>query len=116
MADTAIGTRTFGGGCNPFAGPAYSAPGDNKCATFGGCAVPISASQLFPKSGTMDLFAFSESDGEWSSTPVTPGITFAQGQNVHDVAWAAYRRVMNLDSDTPAPAPTAIRLAFPPST
>ena len=56
MADTAIGMRTFGGGCNPFAGPAYSAPGDNKCATFGGCAVPISASQLFPKTGTMDLF------------------------------------------------------------
>ncbi len=116
MADTAIGMRTFGGGCNPFAGPAYSAPGDNKCATFGGCAVPISASQLFPKSGTMDLFSFSESDGEWSSTPVTPGITFAKGQNVHDVAWAAYRRVMNLDADTPAPPPTAIRLAFPPST
>ena len=57
MADTAIGSaRPSAARCNPFAGPAYSAPGDNKCATFGGCAVPISASQLFPKSGTMDLF------------------------------------------------------------
>ena len=27
----------------------YSAPSDNKCATFGGCAVPISASQLYPE-------------------------------------------------------------------
>src|ERR1051326_1550067 len=29
-------------------GKLYSAPSDNKCASFGGCAVPISASQLYP--------------------------------------------------------------------
>ena len=52
------------GGCNPFAGPAYSPPGDNKCVTFGGCAVPISASQVFPKSGNMQLFKFVKVSGQ----------------------------------------------------
>jgi hypothetical protein len=117
MTDTAKGTRSFGGnGCNPFGGPAYSAPGDNRCATFGGCAVPISASQLYPKSGNMDLFSFSESDGEWTATQLPGGIDFGEGENVHDVAWTAYKKVMGVDPDTPAPAPTTIRLAFPPST
>jgi len=38
----------------------YSAPSDNKCKTFGGCAVPISASQLFPitQPSTMQLYDF----------------------------------------------------------
>ena len=48
-------------------GVLYSAPSDNKCASFGGCAVPISASQLYPipnasepdqPFGTMELFNF----------------------------------------------------------
>jgi hypothetical protein len=114
-ADTAVGVRTFGG-CNPFAGPHYSAPGDNKCSTFGGCAVPISASQLFPKSGTMDLFAFKQDGGEWVSEPLPQPIVFAVGENVHDVAWKAYKAVMGLPDDKPAPAANALRLAFPPST
>lgn len=37
----------------------YSAPSDNKCGGFGGCAVPISASQMFPTpKGKMQLFDF----------------------------------------------------------
>ena len=36
----------------------YSAPSDNKCGAFGGCAVPISASQLYPTSGVMQTFDF----------------------------------------------------------
>ena len=115
LTDTAKGTRTFGG-CNPFAGPHYSAPGDNKCSTFGGCAVPISASQLFPKSGVMDLFSFVKNDaGDWTSVPAG-AITFGEGESVHDVAWTAYNKVMNIPDPPPAPPPTTIRLAFPPST
>ncbi len=42
----------------------YSAPSDNKCASFGGCAIPISASQLYPPpqpnqtSGGMEVIDF----------------------------------------------------------
>ncbi len=105
-----------GGGCNPFAGAAYSAPGDNKCTSFGGCAVPISASQLFPKQGHMQLFGFSkDSSGAWTSTPAGE-ILFNVGDNVHDVAWTAYKTVMKLGDDPPAPKANPLRLAFPPST
>ncbi len=106
------------GGCNPFAGPAYSAPGDNKCATFGGCAVPISASQVFPKSGNMQLFGFKQVDGEWTSVLLdNQKVNFAVGENVHDVAWKAYFQVMDPGGTAPPPPkPTPLRLAFPPST
>jgi hypothetical protein len=115
--DTALATRTFASGCNPFAGAAYSAPGDNKCAALGGCAVPISASQLFPKGGRMDLFRFEKNEaGEWHSVPCDQPLFFNVGDNVHDVAWAAYKKVMQLDDSTPAPQATPLRLAFPPST
>ena len=40
-------TRPLQGAAVP-AKPVYSAPSDNMCASFGGCAVPISASQLYP--------------------------------------------------------------------
>jgi hypothetical protein len=114
---TALETRTFGAGCNPFAGPPYSAPGDNKCSTFGGCAVPISASQLFPKSGNMQLFSFEkDAQGNWTSEPLKEPLLFAVGDNVHDVAWKAYKRVMKLDESRPPPTPTPLRLVFPPST
>src|SRR5262249_48974034 len=34
----------------------YNPPSDNKCSGFGGCAVPISASQIYPIGGQMELF------------------------------------------------------------
>lgn len=114
--DTAIGTRTFGSGCNPFAGPAYSAPGDNKCGTFGGCAVPISASQLFPTTGSMDLFRFTRAGNEWKAEPTGQTQLFRSGDNVHDIAWQAYKKVMGLPESQEPPPPTPLRLAFPPST
>ena len=117
---TAGATRqvgTLGGGCNPFSGPAVSAPGDNKCGTFGGCAVPISASQLYPTTGNMQLFKYVKKDGDWSSEPVGNGINYAKGDNVHDIAWKAYFEVMQPGGTMPPPPkPTTIRLAFPPST
>jgi len=78
--------------------------------------VPISASQVYPKSGTMQLFDFTGS----GNTPAPLGkMDFAQGELVHDVAYRAYLEVMKHRSKTPPPnppAPSDIRLAFPPST
>jgi hypothetical protein len=95
----------------------YSAPSDNKCATLGGCAIPISASQIYPTSGTMQLFDFSQ-DGKHSPEPLGK-IEFAKGEGVHAVAYRAYLQVMQ-HRGKPAPAepppPTDVRLAFPPST
>ncbi len=114
---TAIGMRTFGGTCNPFS-TLYSAPGDNKCGTFGGCAVPISASQLYPKDGIMTLFKFQwdAQEGKWTSVQLDENVPFRVGDNVHDIAWTAYKKVMGMPDDKPAPAATALRLVFPPST
>ncbi|HEX7957552.1 MAG TPA: ferritin-like domain-containing protein, partial [Pyrinomonadaceae bacterium] len=38
----------------------YRAPSDNKCASFGGCAIPISASQLYPAPAPGEEVAFME--------------------------------------------------------
>ena len=106
----------------------YSAPGDNVCGSFGGCAVPISASQIYPvisgtgdnqvTSGVMELNNF----GRQSPHPVEKipdeTITFNTGQMVHDIAWEAYTEVIKFRKQTPPekPEPSDIRLAFPPST
>ena len=92
----------------------YSAPGDNKCQTFGGCAVPISASQLFPSAGEMELYNFPN-----GNRPLPVGkIPFAIGDSVYDIAWQAYVKVMQVRGKNPGnkPAPNDLRIAFPPST
>jgi hypothetical protein len=92
----------------------YSAPGDNKCGTFGGCAVPISASQLFPSKGEMELFNFPD-----GNRPLPVGkLPFAVGDSVYDTAWEAYVKVMAVRKKDPGkkPAPNDLRIAFPPST
>jgi hypothetical protein len=94
----------------------YSAPSDNKCGTFGGCAVPISAAQVYPEDGTMQLFNFTGKD----NTPVPlERIDFKQGELVHDVAYRAYLKVMAARKQPVPPnppPPNDLRLAFPPST
>jgi hypothetical protein len=114
--------RSFGGLCGgPPAPPSklYSAPSDNKCASFGGCAVPISASQVFPTSGTMQLYDFiAGAPGKWKSDPFAT-MPYKEGEKVHDVAYRAYVEVMKKRGQTPPadpPAPDDLRLAFPPST
>ncbi|MCV6589412.1 MAG: ferritin-like protein [Marinobacterium sp.] len=109
-----------------------SAPGGNMCASRGGCAVPISASQLFPKEGEMQLFNLKEK-GEKSWEPATfddKGVMeYKKGEPVYDVAWRAYQSVMqgklvaqeDIDSakdGDPLKMPDAnlLRIAFPPST
>ncbi len=118
-AETMLEVRTFGG-CNPFAAGPYSAPSDNKCASFGGCAVPISAYQLYPKSGHMQLFDFVQEGGSWKSVEIDGAtVIFGKGMSVHAVAYKAYQQVMQHRGKTvpatPAP-PNTLRLAFPPST
>lgn len=99
----------------------YGAPADNKCGAFGGCAVPISASQMYPApKGKMEFFDFVKDPqtGKWTSVPLPDQYAYQQGQLVHDVAWDAYTAVLkNRKQPVPEkPAPNDIRLAFPPST
>lgn len=97
----------------------YSAPSDNKCATFGGCAVPISASQLYPNAtpGTMTLYNFGPGP-DHKAQSMGETVSFALGESVYDKAWEAYAKVMAARGATPAakPAPTDLRMALPPST
>lgn len=98
----------------------YGAPADNKCASFGGCAVPISASQMYPDpKGPMEFYDFvKQQDGTWKSVPLSPTYKYQKGQLVHDVAWDAYTAVLKNRKQNvpPKPEPNDIRLAFPPST
>lgn len=93
----------------------YSPPADNKCGSLGGCAVPISASQLFPEDGVMQLYqvAANQPTEELNQT-----INFTRGQPVYDAAWEAYSKALAAEGKTPEskPEPSDMRLAFPPST
>jgi Ferritin-like len=109
------------------AAPLFSPPSDNKCRTFGGCAIPISASQLFPlredsdgnefKAGTMQLYDFTGPDHHSVEFATMP---FAMGEKVDAVAYNAYLKVMAHRSwpalDPVAAPPNILRLVFPPST
>ncbi|WP_083227766.1 ferritin-like domain-containing protein [Mucilaginibacter sp. PPCGB 2223] len=110
----------------------FSAPGDNLCGSFGGCAVPISASQIYPAfsdangnpltHSTMELNDFPAPD--FKIKKLDGDVPFAIGDFVYDIAWDAYTKVIesrNKSDSTPVappvkPKPSDIRLAFPPST
>jgi hypothetical protein len=82
--------------------------------------VPISAYQLFPKSGHMQLFDFVQQGDGWHAVEIDGAqINFGNGMSVHAVAYEAYVKVMQHRGKTvpatPA-APNTLRLAFPPST
>ncbi|HEU4510411.1 MAG TPA: ferritin-like domain-containing protein [Pyrinomonadaceae bacterium] len=109
-------------------GKLYSAPSDNKCGSFGGCAVPISASQLYPipdstqpdqPFGTMELFDFV---GETAAPERIKGLDgllrYDVGDRVYDVAWNAYVKVLKHRKQPipEKPRDSELRLAFPPST
>jgi hypothetical protein len=95
----------------------FSAPSDNRCQALGGCAVPISASQLYPNTGVMALFNF-DAVPPHSALPMPGTMNFEIGEGVYAKAWQAYSRVMQARGQDagPAPEPTALRLALPPST
>lgn len=115
------GAANAGAGGATGSGPlAYSAPSDNKCAGFGGCAVPISASQVYPDTkppGFMKLYDFGGAGH--TAQPLGQTMAFACGDGVYDKAWEAYKVVMASRGQpvtAPKPAPTDLRLALPPST
>ena len=96
----------------------YSAPSDNKCQTFGGCAVPISASQLYPAGGTMTLYDFGSEPPHGAMPMRGDTLSFALGDSVYDTAWEAYAKVMAARGKDAGdkPTPSDLRLALPPST
>jgi hypothetical protein len=93
----------------------YNAPGDNSCKRAGGCAVPISASQLFPSEGLMQPLNFVP---KHPPAPVGKPFQFNVGDSVYDTAWKTYEIVMKARGTNPGtkPQPNDLRLAFPPST
>jgi len=119
---TVLSTRMFGGNCGwppPPPSTFYSAPSDNKCASLGGCAVPISASQLYPTQGVMQIFDF-ETDSTTKAITSDPicRMRYTIGEAVHDVAYKAFAEVMTYKQlpAEPKQKPNDLRLAFPPST
>lgn len=123
---TALAAKNLCG--NPVSGDLFSAPSDNRCGGFGGCATPISASQIFPTfkdskgdpatQGTMQLFDFPPPDHRSTTGATMP---FESGEKVHDVAYKAFLTVVASRTDPPTPPPTppppnTLRLVFPPST
>ena len=83
----------------------YSAPSDNKCSTLGGCAVPISASQVYPTEGMMQIFDFQQDPpdtGPITSDPICR-MRYKVGDPVHDVAYRAFAEVMNYRQTPPEP-------------
>jgi hypothetical protein len=105
------------GAPSPGTADKFSAPSDNKCRSFGGCAVPISASQLYPAAGTMKLYNFGPAPAH-HALPLPDTLSFELGESVYDKAWQAYTAVMTARGQQAgaAPAPTDLRLALPPST
>lgn len=113
-----------GGNCGS-SGPGngnVSAPGGNKCGSLGGCAVPMSDSQIMPDGGTIELFRLNHHTDD-KGFETLGSMPYEQGDGVYETAWRAYQSVLHDTvltkeqmKDKPAPAPSDLRLAFPPST
>ncbi len=116
-----VQSASGGGSCSgSVATSLKSAPADNKCGGFGGCAVPISASQLYPKQKDdcyeMELFKFGPAP-KHNFEPLDEHLPYAVGDSVYSIAWQAYCHAKGLDpQQTPFPPASDLRLAMPPST
>jgi hypothetical protein len=103
----------------------FSAPSDNACGGLGGCAVPISASQMYPAPAkdakpTMQLYNFVEDGADYKEVEIGT-LDYKEGELVYDVAWEAYCEVLKARQGKKykapkKPKPSIFRLAFPPST
>jgi len=121
-----VHSNTGCGTCGLASGSLWSAPANNQCRGLGGCAVPISASQLFPVNKinyTMMLYNFGHAP-DFIPKPLdtingSPNF-YTEGDSVDLIAWKAYVEVMKVRfPDVPAPEKpkvSKLRLAFPPST
>ena len=120
-----VHSTTAGGNCGSSGSTAdelYTAPGNNFCGNpnggYGGCAVPISASQLYPNSGEMQVNKFTGEGCDFTALDET--LPFTEGEAVYNVAWEAYCRALKAADPLSEPptelAVSDLRLAFPPST
>jgi len=101
----------------------FTAPSANFCGGFGGCAVPISACQLYPTDGTMDVYSITAMMCGSTINKLVGTLPFKTGDKVEDIAYEAFKmwaRSITVNPPPPPPeqppAPNDIRLAFPPST
>ena len=120
----------------------FNPPADNSCGGQGGCAVPISASQLYPKPpkggikiGVSPEFAHMQLN-DFTATRTMSGVSisshpivnpethnpesfnYSKGDSVYETAWEAYTKVCASRKVEPKTKPDSsdYRLAFPPST
>lgn len=102
----------------------YTVPGSHNCATQGGCAVPISALQMFPEKNNSSYLMMFELDNEVNSPSYKKTkkqvIKYNVGDLVYDVAWEVYSlRLKNKfpkENMPEKPKTNVLRLIFPPST
>ncbi|RYY85094.1 MAG: hypothetical protein EOO15_17875 [Chitinophagaceae bacterium] len=104
----------------------YTTPANNNCGGLGGCAVPISAAQMYPamnpKPGdqpSVSLMVINNYTKEYpyEATEIRR-VGYEPGKLVYDTAWDAFAEVLKARGEqVPAkPKPSDLRLAFPPST
>lgn len=97
----------------------FTAPSANICKGFGGCAVPISACQLYPRSGTMDVYSITAMMCGHTFNKFVGNLPFKVGDKVEDIAYQAFlmwAKSVGKSPPSQTPAANDIRLAFPPST
>ena len=87
----------------------------SRCHTTGGCAVPISALQMFPnpRNGTNEgKMIYKNEDGSITD------LSYKEGELVYDIAWKVYtqRYKQKFGSIPKKPKANILRLIFPPST
>lgn len=118
-----VNSYSGGGTCGNPTGFKWSAPANNQCGGKGGCAVPISASQLYPKNNSYTMMRYNFGPGpDFIPEPLDEGASnfYTEGDPVDKIAWKAYSEVMKVRfPNGPAPVKpkvSAFRLAFPPST
>lgn len=113
---TKINSVQAKGGCGlPDLSEFKSVPGANSCHTTGGCAVPISALQMFPnpRNGTNEgKMIYKNEDGSITD------LSYKEGELVYDIAWKVYtqRYKQKFGSIPKKPKANILRLIFPPST
>lgn len=142
-----VQSASGGGNCSQSGGTSTglkSAPADNLCGQFGGCAVPISASQLYPDSGQMQLYSYDLSTPNHTAKKIkwpemhardmlpptvvySDSMPYKAGEPVYKAAWQAFcaakglikveKKITKEEIVIPdEPTPSDIRLALPPST
>ncbi len=132
-----VQSASGGGSCSGTAAKGIkSAPADNLCSNLGGCAVPISASQLFPKQSDhcydMQLYKFGPAPNfnaekiDWKELeardmlpPVVKNhstMPYSIGEPVYKVAWQAYCTAKGLVTvDHSSPRHPSINMPSPPT-